>query len=170
MSKLLFEEGKSKNADYRRDSLAVKIMLASFAVVFITLLVVCLLLGQYIVSIIPGVCILATVAVFVLSVFQDMQSLKVYDDKISHRKVFFLKEKAIELAPSQYIIEVKESAPAFGYTVKFVFKNLKGEKILTYRTVSMHPSSLSEDEQQWEKDFFAIGCEIDDTKEIIKNR
>lgn len=170
MNKLLFEEGKSKGIDYRRDSLAIKITLASFAVVFITLLVVCLLLGEYIVSIIPGICILATVAVFVFSIFQDMQSLQVYEDKISHRKVFFLKAKDIELVPSQYIIEVKESAPAFGYTVKFIFKNLAGEKILTYRAVSLHPSNLSEEEQQWEKDFFAIGCGISDEKEIIKNR
>ena len=44
MSKLLFEEGRSKGAEYRKDSLAIKIMLASFAVVFIALLVVCLLL------------------------------------------------------------------------------------------------------------------------------
>ncbi|MBQ8447968.1 MAG: hypothetical protein IJX27_03435 [Clostridia bacterium] len=170
MSKLLFEEGRSKGAEYRKDSLAIKIMLASFAVVFIALLVVCLLLKQYLVTIIPGACILITVVTFILSVFQDLQYLSVYEDKITHKKLFFVKAKDIELAPSQYKIEVKNSAPIFGYTVKFVFKNLQGEKILTYRAVSMHPSNLSEKKKQWEKDIFAIGCDIVNEQEVIKTR
>ena len=81
-----------------------------------------------------------------------------------------MKAKDIELAPSQYKIEVKNSAPIFGYTVKFVFKNLQGEKILTYRAVSLHPTSLAEEKKQWEADLYAIGCEITDKKEIIKNK
>jgi len=170
MEKLLFEESRTKDAEYRKEALAVKIMLASFAVVFISLLVVCLLLGEYIVAIIPGACTLGAVLVFVFSIFQEMQTLQIYEDKISYRKTFAFKTKEIALAPSQYRIELAHTVPAFGYSVKFVFKNMKDEKILTYRAVSMHPSALSEDKKPWETELFAIGCEIADKKEVIKNK
>ena len=170
MGKLLFEEGRSKGAEYRKEALAVKIMLASFAVVFISLLVVCLLLGKYIISIIPGACILITVLAFVFSLFQETQSLRVYEDKIVCRRNLGFKAKEFALTPSQYTIEVKGTVPVVGYSVKFIFRDAESKKILTYRAVSLHPTSLAEEKKQWEADLYAIGCEITDKKEIIKNK
>ncbi len=170
MSKLLFEESRNKGTNYRKESLAVKIMLASFAVVFIALLVVCLLLKEYFVSIIPGACTLLTVLAFVFSIFQETQSLQVFEDKISYRNTIGFKTKEIELAPSQYTIEIAHTAPTIGYSVKFIFKNLQGDKLLTYRAVSLIPSAMSEKNNVWEDDLLAIGCEIIDKKEVIKNK
>jgi hypothetical protein len=170
MGKLLFGEGRSKSTEYRKEALAVKIMLASFAVVFISLLVVCLLLGEYIVSIIPGVFTLAVVLAFVFAVLQETQTLQVYEDKIIYKKTLSFKAKEIVLAPSQYTLEIANTVPTMGYSVKFIFKNLAGEKILTYRAVSLIPSAMSEKRNQWEKDVFAIGCEVTDKHEVVKNK
>jgi hypothetical protein len=170
MEKLLFEEARSKGAEYRKEALAVKIAVASFAVIFTALLVMCLIIREYLVAIIPGVCILFAVLTFVFSIFQEMQSLQIYADKISYRKTIAFKTKEIALAPSQYTLEIAPTIPFMGYSVKFTFKNAKGEKVLTYRAVSLHPSAFGEKRNRWEKDIFAIGCEVNDKKEMIKNK
>ena len=170
MRKLLFEEGTNKGTEYRKDSLAVQIMLASFAVVFTVLLVVCLLLKEYFVAIIPGACILGMVLALTFTAFQKVQFLQVYEDKIVYRKTLAFKAKEILMPPALYTIDIAYTLPTTGYSVKFIFKNQHGEKILTYRAVSLMPSARGENQNRWEEDIFAVGCEVNDKHDIVRNK
>ena len=60
--------------------------------------------------------------------------------------------------------------PKSGYTIKFIFRKLNNEIIFTYKAVSIIPSMYQAQKYQWEVDLFAIGCDITNDHEIIKNK
>lgn len=169
MSKLLFEEVPQKMGDYIKRYKSLAIMLLIFASIFFLIGLICLLI-EAIVSIIPFVFAILMSILLLKTVLQNKQYLYIYDDKICYKKTFQKSAKEILITPSEYKIELKEAMPKSGYTIKFIFRKLNNEIIFTYKAVSIIPSMYQAQKYQWEVDLFAIGCDITNDHEIIKNK
>lgn len=166
-SALLFTEAPEKSEAYVRNHKTEVIMLTVTTAIFLTLGLGCLMMNLWLVSLVPfaftvwlGIC-------FILAFLRKKRCLYIYEDKICYKTAF--KEQQICITPSEYSIELLHAMPRSGYTVKFIFRKPNGEKILTYKAVSLVPSPFQAEKKTWEKDLFAIGCGIINDLEVIKN-
>lgn len=167
-SSLLFAEAPEKSEAYMRDHKTKCVTAAVLTAVFLILGLVCLFMKFWAVALVPLMFAILLGMLWVKSVLQKKQYLYVYEDKIRYKTAF--KEKQIFIAPSEYGIELRHTVPRSGYTVKFIFIKPSGEKILTYKAVSLVPSLFQAEKHPWEKELFAVGCEIIDRQEIIINK
>lgn len=170
MSKLLFEEVPRTSKEYVRSNKTEKTILAVMATVLFLLGFICLFLKLYLVAVFLFVFAIWLSFYVVKAFLQANQHLRVFDDKICYKNTYQRKTSKICFAPSQYKIELRQAAAKSGYTVKLIFWSLDNEKLFTYKAVSIVPSSFQAPKKQWEIDLFAVGCEVIDRQEVIKNK
>ena len=183
MSKLLFEEAPEKNEWYLNHYLNPrKRILFVTACIFSLVTTMASIVGfvdMYAEGVLLGCVILAVMMlifnfcvwwVWIKITALGKVGLHIYDDKIRYKKVFQKEYTEISLSPLQYQIRLHDVLPRKGYSVCFEFLDLEGNRFLTYNAVSMFPSPYQEPRQQWEIDIFAIGCEIIDNGDVIKNK
>lgn len=169
MSKLIFEEIPNKSKAYMRTHRTEKIVITVTIAVFALLGVLCLILKEYLVAIIPFVFALWSSFYLIKALLQEKQYLRIFDDKICYKKAY-QRKKEIQICPSQYLLELKYAAPKSGYTIKFIFKSVAGKKLFVYKAVSLVPAPFQAEKHQWEYDLYTIGCVILDSQEVIKNK
>ena len=170
MSKLLFEEVPRKSREYMREQRTRKIMALVMAALFLIFGVVCLFLKLYAISALPFLFALLFGLVWVELFLQGKQYLHIFDDKICYKKTYQRNGNEIAVSPQEYTVTLQRDFSRRGYTVQFIFMKTSGEKLLTYKAVSLVPSQLQAGQKQWEKDLLAMNCAVIDHQEIIKNR